>query len=481
MLKQELKQKLLQKLTPQQIQIIKLLEIPVYQLEQKIKKELEENPILEEGADQGEETTEVEDTSNEDSNNEEFSLDDFVQDEDIPYYKLTTRNQGTQEKREEIPFSTGTTFQEHLENQLGMRMLNERQHQLANYLLGNLDDDGYLRRDLESITDDLAFNENIDTDVAELEKILLSIIQDMDPPGVGARDLRECLLLQIEAKDQSEEQVRLAKSIIEHNFESFTKKHYDKILQQQSISNEQLKGAIDEILRLYPKPGSSFSESSHQVLEHIVPDFILENRDGELFLRLNQKNMPDLRLSSTYMDMMETRAQKNSKKDKEALSFVRQKINSAKWFIDAIRQRQITLMLTMQAILDFQYDYFIDGNETKLKPMILKDIAEETGLDISTVSRVVNSKYIQTHFRILPLKYFFSEAMQTTEGEEVSSREIKKILQECIENEDKKKPLTDEKLSAILKEKGYNIARRTVAKYREQLELPVARLRKELS
>ncbi|MGD2034690.1 MAG: RNA polymerase factor sigma-54 [Bacteroidales bacterium] len=485
MLKQKLQQKLLQKLSPQQIQMIKLLEIPTMQLEQRIKKELEENPVLEEGreepdTDLGSEDEPVE--NEKDGDNEEFSLEDYIEDDELPSYKTASQNYSKDERREEIPFSVGSTFHEFLEAQLGLRKLDERQHALTEYLIGNIDEDGYLRREIESIVDDLAFSLNVTTTEEELLE-LLRIIQDFDPVGVGARDLRECLLLQIRAKDQEQPDIALATKIIRHHFDEFTRKHYDKIKNKLGINDDELKTAIDEILKLNPKPGSAFSDPLNKNSFAIVPDFILESNDGEFQISLNSRNTPDLRLSKTYSDMLQSyvaNKDKNSPEQKEAIHFVKQKLDSARWFIDAIRQRQNTLMVTMNAIVDYQYDYFIDGDETLLKPMILKDIADRTGLDISTISRVANSKYIQTHFGIFPLKYFFSEGLQTESGEEVSSREIKKILHECIENEDKKKPLTDDRLAVILQEKGYHIARRTVAKYREQLNIPVARMRKEL-
>ncbi len=487
MLKQRLQQKLLQKLSPQQIQMIKLLEVPTMQLEQRIKKELEENPALEEGEESefeesnedNFEETEVEDKLREDN---EFSLEDYLGDDEIPGYRLNTSNYSKDDKFEEIPFSIGSSFNEHLESQLGLRILTERQEILAKYLIGDIDEDGYLRRKLEAIVDDLAFQMSLKTDEVELHAIL-DIIQDFDPPGVGARDLRECLLLQIRKKDMDNPDILNAFNILKSHFEEFTKKHYDKILARLNLTEQQLKGAIDEILKLNPRPGGTYSDPMNKALEHIVPDFILENNDGELDLSLNSRNVPELRVSREYNEMIENFiAKKNnhSRAEKEAVSFVKQKLDSAKWFIDAIRQRQNTLLVTMHTILAYQRDYFIEGDERKLRPMILKDIAEITGLDISTVSRVANSKYIQTHFGILPLKYFFSEGLQTDSGEEVSTREIKKILEDCVANEDKKKPVTDEKLTEILQEKGYQIARRTVAKYREQLDIPVARLRKEL-
>jgi RNA polymerase sigma-54 factor len=486
MLKQSLQQKLLQKLSPQQIQMIKLLEIPTIQLEQRIKKELEENPVLEEGKEEDELVNDAEEEFTEDNldnDPDEFSLDDYINDEDIPSYKLAANNYSKDDKKEDIPFSVGTSFHEHLQNQIGLRNLSEKEEVLALYLIGNIDDDGYVRRKLEAIVNDLAFSQNIETTEEELLEVL-RIIQDMEPVGVGARTLQECLLLQIENKNQEISDILLARKILKYYFQEFTKKHYEKIITRLNISEEELKNAVNEILKLNPKPGSSYSETQSHAVQTIVPDFILDNKDGELQLSLNAKNVPELRLNSTYTDMLEGYAQKSknqkTKNDREAISFVKQKLDSAKWFIDAIRQRQNTLMLTMNAIIDYQYNYFLEGDESQLKPMILKDIAERTGLDISTISRVANSKYVQTHFGIFPLKYFFSEGLQTESGEEVSSREIKSILKNCVENEDKKKPLTDDKLTNILKEKGYRIARRTVAKYREQLNIPVARLRKEL-
>jgi len=486
MLKQKLQQKLLQKLSPQQIQMIKLLEIPTIQLEQRIKKELEENPLLEEGSEEEtalKETEQTEeDTSEGEENGEEFSLEDYLNEEDIPVYRLNPKNYSKDEKREEIPFSVGSSFHEYLENQLGLRELSEKQEILALYLIGNIDDDGYVRRKLEAIVDDLAFTQNVTTTEEELHEVL-KIIQDFDPVGVGARDLQECLLLQIDMKDMSIPEIALARKILKYYFQEFTKKHYEKIITRLNIKEDELKAAVEEILKLNPKPGSSYSDPQNKNIQSIVPDFTLENNDGELQLNLNARNVPELRISQTYSEMIESYTvskDKQTREQKDAITFVKQKLDSAKWFIEAIRQRQNTLMLTMEAIINYQKEYFRDGDEKKLKPMILKDIADITNLDISTISRVANSKYIQTHFGIFPLKYFFSEGLQTDAGEEVSTREIKKILEECIEKEEKRKPLTDEKLADILKEKGYHIARRTVAKYREQLDIPVARLRKEL-
>lgn len=479
-----LNQKLLQKLSPQQIQVIKLLEIPALQLEQRIKKELEENPVLEIDNDSSYSEEEEQETpelrSEEDKDNEEFSVEDYMSDDEIPSYRLQSSNYSSEDKQAEVPFSVGDTFHEYLQEQVGMDNFDENQRLLAEYIIGNIDEDGYLRRDLASISDDLAFHLNLNVSEEELTKILV-VIQSFDPPGVGARDLQESLLLQLKRK-QNKFQL-LAVSIIRDHFEEFTKKHYDKIIRRLNVPDEEFKQAVDLILKLNPKPGSSYINPLSKHNQHIVPDFILENADGELVLSLNQKNLPELRISDSYLEMLRSLGGDKSalnRNKKEAATFVKQKLEAARWFIDAIKQRQHTLLSTMSEIVDFQKEYFQEGDETKLKPMILKDIAERTGLDISTVSRVSNSKYIQTHFGIFPLKYFFSEAMQKDTGEEVSTREIKKILKDCIDNEDKRHPMTDEKLTEILKEKSYNIARRTVAKYREQLDIPVARLRREL-
>ncbi len=481
--KLSLQQKLLQKLSPQQIQVIKLLEIPALQLEQRIKKELEENPVLELESDEmgGEQDeTNVDETGNDpDIDNDEFTLDDYYdEDEDIPAYRLNANNYSKDDKYVDIPFSVGTTFHEFLLEQLGVADLDEDEQHLAEYIIGNIDDDGYLRRDLPAISDDLAFNLNMEVTEDELLKIL-KVIQQFDPPGVGARDLQECLLIQLKRINRRE--FVTAREIVSHYFDEFTKKHYSKIQAKLELSDQELKDAVDQILKMNPKPGSSYSNPMNKANQHIVPDFILENIDGELILSLNQRNVPEIKINDTYLDMIRSMSGNGKNKSrKEAMVFVKEKIDSAKWFIDALQQRQATLMHTMSEIVSFQKAYFVDGDETKLRPMILKDIAERTGLDISTISRVSNSKYIQTHFGIYPLKYFFSEGLQKDDGEEVSTREIKKILQDCIDGEDKSKPMTDDKLAAILKKKSYNIARRTVAKYREQLGIPVARLRKEL-
>jgi RNA polymerase sigma-54 factor len=484
MLKQRLQQKLLQKLSPQQIQMIKLLEVPTLQMEQRIKKELEENPALEEGTDDEEIPSEEEDEQfdEKDKDEEEFTLDDYIEEDDIPEYRLQAKNNSKDDdKRTEIPFSVGASFHEHLESQFSLRDLTEKQKILGEYILGNIDEDGYLRRELTNIVDDLAFLQNVETSESELEEVLI-IIQDLEPAGVGARTLRECLMLQIEKRDNTQRSMKLAYTILDLYFEEFTKRHYDKIISRLGITENELKSAIEEVLKLNPKPGGVYSDPFNKTSQPIIPDFILELSEDGFDLHLNSKNLPELRLSSAYSEMLHSYSKDKSQKKemKEAVLFVKQKIDSARWFIDAIKQRQNTLLLTMNAILEYQQEYFIDGDETKLKPMILKDVAEMTGLDISTVSRVANSKFVQTHFGIFPLKFFFSEGLQTDSGEEVSTREIKRILQDCIENEQKRKPLTDESLTDILQEKGYQIARRTVAKYREQLNIPVARLRREI-
>jgi len=485
MLNQKLQQKLLQKLSPQQIQMIKLLEVPAMQLEQRIKKEMEENPALEEGPEEEEIQGNDEDEINDEEEvreQEEFSLDDYLNDEDIPDYRLQSNNASKdEERREEIPFSAGSSFHDNLISQFNLRVSTEREQTLGEYIIGNIDDDGYLRREVENMVDDLAFLQNITTDTDELNRVL-EIIHDLEPSGVGARDLRECLLLQLERKDQSSPSVRLASTIIRDYFDEFSRRHYEKIMSRLMIGENEMKGVIDEVLKLNPKPGGAVSDPYSKTAQHIIPDFILEQADYGLELSLNNRNIPELKISKGYSEMLESYARDKAagKQNRDAIMFVKQKLDSAKWFIDAIKQRQNTLLLTMNAILEYQKEYFAEGDDTKLRPMILKDIAEMTGLDISTISRVANSKYIQTHFGIYPLKFFFSEGMQTDAGDEVSTREIKRILQECLGSEDKRRPLTDEKLTEILQEKGYQIARRTVAKYREQLNIPVARMRKEI-
>lgn len=496
MLKQKLQQKLLQKLSPQQIQLMKLLQVPALLLDQRIKQEIEENPALEEGEEYADEFDnqnedeyessmetgdEFDEDASEQSADDEFDLNDYIEDDDIPDYRLSSNNTSADDESREVSFVSGSSPQEVLLAQLGMRSLSDRENLIASHIIGNIDESGYLQRDIHSLIDDLAFNQNIKTNFAEVLDTL-RIVQEFDPPGVGARDLKECLLLQIRRKQPVTKAIKHATTILEKNFNDFTKKHYDKIRKKHGMSDQEIKEAIDEILKLNPKPGNTLQDSG-KAAEYVVPDFILTHNEGDLELTLNSHNAPDLRINRTYSEMFQAMAESKGKADKrqkEALYFVKQKLDSAKWFIDAIKQRQNTLMLTMQAILNFQKEYFLTGDETKLKPMILKDIADMVQLDISTISRVANSKYIQTPYGTFLLKDFFSESMQTDTGEEVSTREVKKILQDCIDAESKKKPLTDDELAGILKVKGYNIARRTVAKYREQLDIPVARLRKEL-
>lgn len=480
MLKQSLQQKLLQKLSPQQIQLMKLLQVPTAELEARIKQELEENPTLEEGKEeQIEDSDSQEEYLEDDTRTEaekEIDIEDYLNDDDIPDYKLYSSNQGKDAEDKDIPFSGGSTFQDNLRSQLDLRILSEKQRQIGENLIGNLDDDGYLRRDLEAFVDDLAFSQNLQTNIDEVEEVLL-VIQDLEPAGVGARNLQECLQIQLDRKELDSEAIIFAHRIVEYHFEEFTKKHYNKIIEELEIEEDDLKDAIAEITKLNPRPGNSMQDSV-KISQAIVPDFIISSDDDELQLTLNGKNAPDLRVSKSYRDMLQRYAE--TKKDKEATLFIKQKIDSAKWFIEAIQQRNQTLLLTMNAIMELQRQFFLTGDETKMKPMILKDIAEMVGLDISTISRVANSKYVQTDFGTFLLKSFFSESLTKEDGEEVSTIEVKKILQDAIEAEPKRKPLTDEKLTAILKEKGYNIARRTVAKYREQLNIPVARLRKEI-
>jgi len=489
MLKQSLQQKLLQKLSPQQIQFIKLLQIPTVMLDSRIKEELEENPALEDGSlssveDIPEYSLDDEHTpdTKEEQNDtpDEFNIDDYLQDDDQDDgYKMMSDNDSDDEDKKEMPMAVSSSFHEMLQVQLSLCVMGDHEFMVAQHILGSLDDDGYLRRPISALVDDLAFSQNIFTTEAEILH-LLEIIQTFDPEGVGARDLQECLLLQLKRKKQNSSSVKLAITIVRDYLEEFTKKHYDKLERSLGISSEELKNAINEILKLNPKPGNSFADNSKQL--QVIPDFIINKNDQYLILTLNSKNAPELRVSRSYQEMFQTydKAVQKDKKMKEAVQFVKQKLDSAKWFIDAIKQRQQTLIKTMNAIMNYQYDYFLTGDERKLRPMILKDIADQVQMDISTVSRVANSKYVQTEFGTFLLKSFFSEGIQTESGEEVSNREVKKILEECIGNEDKKHPLADEKLAEILKENGYNIARRTVAKYREQLNIPVARLRKEL-
>ena len=478
-LRQNLSQKLEQRLSPQQIQLMKLLQVPTMELDQRIKQEIEENPALEEGKDLEDDDFSNEDSFEDDSDGDEFDISDYL-DDDVADYKTKSSNHSKDDDDKVIPFSGGNTFRERLSEQLQMLHLDDTQKTIANVLIGNLDEAGYLNRDIEAIVDDLAFSMNVHTTGENIE-VVLEMIQDLDPAGIGARDLQECLLIQINRKQDGNISRFTAKKILENFFEEFTKKHYDKISKKLEINDDDLKEALEEILKLNPKPGGS-SKGSSKNFQQIIPDFILNENDGQLELTLNSRNAPELRVSREYEKMLRSYSEgaKTSKSEKDAVTFVRQKLDNAKWFIDAIRQRQHTLLMTMTAIMQYQKSYFITGDETKLKPMILKDIADIVNLDISTVSRVANSKYVQTHFGVFSLKYFFSESLSTESGEEVSTREVKKILSEAVDSENKRAPLTDEKLMNLLRERGYNIARRTVAKYREQLNIPVARMRKEL-
>ncbi|MCH1455259.1 MAG: RNA polymerase factor sigma-54 [Schleiferiaceae bacterium] len=480
MLKQTLAQKLQQKLSPQQIQLMKLVQLPTQSLEARIKQEIEENPALQEGKEKAEDTFEN-DASDEREvreSMEEINWDDYLGDDDTPDYKTKANNYSSDDELYEAPVIVNESFHDSLISQLRLRDLNTEELELATYLVGTIDDDGLLRRELIDIVDDLAFSQGVFTEEKELER-LLEIIQDLDPPGVGGRDLRECLILQLERKRPSFK-VNLALSILEDYFDSFVKRHYQKLMDRLGVNEDELRDAIEEIGRLNPKPGGSSNLS--RPTENVIPDYNLHIVDEELELTLNGRNAPELSLSNQYREMLEhyKASKEKNKAEKEAALFVKQKLDSAKWFIDAIVQRQQTLMLTMQSILNYQRDYFLTGDERKLRPMILKDIAEEIGMDISTVSRVASNKYIQTPYGTFLIKRFFSESMTNADGEEVSTREIKKILEDTVAEENKRKPMTDDALAKILKEKGYPIARRTVAKYREQLDIPVARMRKEL-
>ncbi len=487
-------QKMLQKLSPQQILLMKLLQIPTMELSTRIKEEIEENPALEES-----ETENFDDDlpNNEDENFDDkddyedsddydplADFDEYMQDDDDDdaAYKLRTNNYSPDDERYEVPISNEESFQDILIQQLGFRKLDDRKYKIGTYIIGNLDDSGYLSRPITGVMDDLLFSQNLDVSEEEVLEVL-HIIQDFEPAGVGATNLQECLLIQLhrlqEDNEDEDADYTLPIIIIEQYFNEFTKKHYDKIVKKSGISERQFRAALKEILKLNPKPGGTVGGSQRS--NYVIPDFTIINNCGKLELTLNSRNTPELHVNRDYIDMLvDFSKQKNNRSNKEAITFVKNKIESAKWFIEAIKQRHNTLYVTMEAIMEYQKDYFLTGDETKLKPMILKDISEKVGLDISTISRVANSKYVQTAYGTFSLKSFFSESLTNDEGEEVSTREIKKILMDCIEQEDKSKPLTDDVLTQILKEKGYNIARRTIAKYREQLDIPVARLRKEL-
>ncbi len=494
-LSQSLQQKLLQKLSPQQIQLMKLLQVPTANLEERIKEELEENPALEVTEENHEDgaAEEIKDEF-ENDNSEEFEsegsqdeydnidISDYVNeyDDDVSDYKLRDDNYPDSDEQKTIPHRVETTFHELLLDQLGMLSLDERTKRIAEQIAGSIDDDGYLRRETSSIVDDLAFRQNIETNEKEVEE-LIGKIQQFDPAGVAARNLQESLLLQLQRKKSEGKSVEIAIEVLTNYFDEFTKKHYDKIQRGLNLNDEEFKDVIRQIIKLNPKPGGHVGETN-KAESYVVPDFFIFNNNGTLELTLNSRNAPDLRISEGYREMLKDyeKGSKKDKRQKEAVLFIKQKIDAAKWFIDAIKQRQQTLFSTMHTIMEYQREFFLTGDETTLKPMILKDIAERTGLDISTVSRVANSKFVQTEFGTYRLKFFFSESLSTESGEEVSTREVKKILSDMIEGESKKKPLSDERLTELLQEKGYNIARRTVAKYREQLNIPVARLRKEL-
>jgi len=470
-----------------------MLEIPTLEMEERIRQELEENPALEEGRDEADkednfeednfEEDDLNDDLNDDAGKDEIDLEEYMSDDDIPDYRLRTNNVSKDDKREDIPFSIGTTFHDYLREQLGWQKLTEHERQLGEYVIGNIDDGGYLSRSVEAIVDDIVFYAGIVTTEEEVSKIV-SVVQKFDPAGVGAFTLQECLRLQLERKSGNPT-VALALEVVNNYFEEFSRKHYEKIQKALDIDEDELRDVISEITRLNPKPGNAWGgDLMEKSMSVIVPDFILEREDDKFVVHLNNSNIPELRVNRTYNELFrkyqDNKSAREDKKLKDAVMFAKQKVDSARWFIDAIKQRQETLLTTMQAIVNYQYEFFLEGDDVYLKPMILKDIADMTGYDISTISRVSNSKYVQTEFGVYPIKYFFSESMTTDSGEEVSTREIKKILQECVDQEDKSKPLNDEALAALLKTKGYNIARRTVAKYREQLNIPVSRLRKEL-
>ena len=471
MLKQELGLKQVQKLSPLQIQTIKLIELPIQDLEQRIRKELEENPVLDD------ETPESTDEDGEEQPRE-VSLSDIKEDDSIPDYKLRVNNYGKDERPEYNTFSVKESFTQSLMEQLGFRNLSEHQHDIAAFIIGSLDEDGYLRRDIDSLVDDLAFRMNIETTPEEVEK-MLHIIQEFDPPGIGARDLRECLLIQLKGLKQTPDVIN-AQRILTDWFQEFSNKHFQKIMTRLNLSQDEMKAAMARIVKLNPSPGGQIDDSYNDQAQQIVPDFILSLENGELKLTMPRFSIPEIRINKKYADLLMDAANSSERQKKEAATFVKQKMDSAKWFVEALKQRHNTLLSTMQAIIDYQHDYFMDGDESHLKPMVLKDIAAKTGFDISTISRVVNSKYIETHFGIFPLKYFFSEGLENQQGEEVSTRELKKVLQDFVDKEDKHKPLTDDELVTLMNEKGYKVARRTIAKYRDQLNIPKARLRKEL-
>jgi len=485
MLKQHLQFKLSQKLSPQQIQLMKLIQLPTQAFEQKLKQELEENPALESGKAESEAMDDVyddtyDDTSDSDTiDTDEINIDDYLSDDEIPDYRTQANNYSPDDDEKSVPYAAGISFNQYLINQLNTVYLDDEEWAIAEFLVGSVDESGYIRRPLTDIMDDLAFTQNIYVEEDKIESVL-KVVQELDPPGVAARSLDECLIIQLKRKERKPS-VELAINILEKSFEQFTKKHYSKLVQKHHISEEQLKEAISEIEKLNPKPGGSYAGNT-RIIEHIVPDFSIKIVDGELELTLNGRNAPELHVSKEYSNMLEgyKNSKDKSKSQKDTVLFIKQKLDAAKWFIDAIKQRQQTLYVTMSTIMNYQKEYFLTGDERKLRPMILKDIADKIDMDVSTVSRVANSKYVDTPYGTKLIKDFFSEAMKNEQGEDVSTKEIKKILETVIKDEEKKKPLTDDKLAKILKERGYPIARRTVAKYREQLGIPVARLRKQI-
>ncbi|TMM58329.1 RNA polymerase factor sigma-54 [Maribacter algarum] len=485
MLKQYLQFKLSQKLSPQQIQLMKLIQLPTQAFEQRLKQELEENPALETGKEEAESLNdEFEDNyegedGTEDINTEDINIDDYLSDDEIPDYRTKANNYSADDDEKSVPYAAGISFNQYLLRQLNTSYLNEEEWSIAEFLVGSVDESGYIRRPISDILDDLAFTQNIYTEEKTIEKVL-ELVQELDPPGVAARSLEECLIIQLKRKEVTPS-VELATAILEKSFEQFTKKHYKKLIQKHNISEEELREAISEIEKLNPKPGGSYS-GNNRMIEHVVPDFTIKIAEGELELTLNGRNAPELHVSREYNNMLKgyKDSKNKSKSQKDTVMFIKQKLDAAKWFIDAIRQRQQTLFITMNAIMQYQKEYFLTGDERNLRPMILKDIADKIDMDVSTVSRVANSKYVDTPYGTKLIKEYFSESMKNDQGEDVSTKEIKKILENVIREESKKKPLTDDKLAAILKEKGYPIARRTVAKYREQLDIPVARLRKQI-
>lgn len=471
MIKQELALKQQQKLSPLQIQTIKIIELPILELEQRIRKELEENPVLDDSPEQGRDKEEEEETK-------DVSLSEIDEDDPIPAYRLKVNNWGKDERPQYNTFSVKQSFTQSLMEQLGFRNLNEHQHAVAAFIIGSLDDDGYLRRPVDSLIDDMAFRANLETTEEEV-LAMLKIVQEFEPAGVGARDLQECLLLQLKAEQQTDD-VRLAIKILTDFFQEFSNRHFQKIMSKLGIDDTTLKRIIAKIVKLNPAPGGQIDDSYNDQAQQIVPDFLLSYENGNLEVTMPRFSLPEIRVNKKYAAILMEAAGSSERQKKEAATFVKQKMDSAKWFVEALKQRHNTLMSTMQAIVEYQHDYFIDGDESHLRPMVLKDIAEKTGFDISTISRVVNSKYIETHFGIFPLKYFFSEGLENQDGEEISTRELKKALQECVDSEDKRHPLTDDQLVDVLEGKGYKVARRTIAKYRDQLGIPKARLRKEL-